>query len=286
MTATVSDSTSTPEVREIASGKGWRAEEVICRASAGDRAFEERHDWTSIAVVTQGLFTYRTDQGRALMAPGAMLLGNSGSCFECGHDHGAGDRCIAFHFAPELAEEMAASLAGARTTRFALPAIPPVDTLVPLLAQARVLGQAGDQMRAEQTALDLFGVAFAHDRGTRDATPDARDLTAAAEAAAIIEAHYAEPLSVADLAQATGTTRRRLSIAFRRAIGVTPYHYVLARRLDAAAQRLRTSDETVLAIALDTGFGDLSEFTRRFGARFGCPPAAFRKNVRAATRRT
>jgi AraC-like DNA-binding protein len=33
----------------------------------------------------------------------------------------------------------------------------------------------------------------------------------------------------------------------------------------------------VLQIALETGFGDLSEFTRRFRAKFGRPPGAYRR---------
>src|SRR2546430_5544229 len=29
-----------------------------------------------------------------LMTPGSLLLGNAGQCFECGHEHGLGDRCL------------------------------------------------------------------------------------------------------------------------------------------------------------------------------------------------
>src|SRR5215469_2963034 len=32
--------------------------------------------------------------GRATLVPGALMLGNPGACFECGHDHGVGDRCL------------------------------------------------------------------------------------------------------------------------------------------------------------------------------------------------
>ena len=43
--------------------------------------------------------------------------------------------------------------------------------------------------------------------------------------------------------------------------------------------------EPVLDIALDVGFGDLSEFTRRFRDRFGRPPAAFRRSYGRARSR-
>lgn len=271
---------SVPVVRMIAAGEGWCVEDVICRAGPGDRAFEEHHGWTSVATVMDGQFTYRAAQGSALMAPGAMLLGNHGTCFECGHEHSAGDRCIAFRFAPALVEEVAADMAGLRATRFVRASVPPVDRLVPLFGAIGNLARTPDPLRAEQVAISVLSTAFALDREARDTPPGARDIATAAEAARIIRSDFAAPLSIAGLARATGTTRRRLTAAFRSAIGVTPYHYVLNRRLDAAAERLRTSDATVLDIALDTGFGDLSEFTRRFRARFGCPPAAFRKQAR------
>ena len=80
--------------RTLAQGPGWRVQSVICRSGPGDRAFEERHDWTSVAAVLSGAFTYRSDRGRTIMAPGALLLGNAGRCFECGHEHGTGDHCV------------------------------------------------------------------------------------------------------------------------------------------------------------------------------------------------
>jgi len=62
-------------------------------------------------------------------------------------------------------------------------------------------------------------------------------------------------------------------------MGVTPYHYLLSRRLDAAMRRLRSTREPVLTTALECGFGDLSEFTRRFRRRFGTSPASYRRNA-------
>jgi hypothetical protein len=66
-----------------------------------------------VAAVTQGTFQYRTDQGRATLAPGALLLGNLGASFECSHEHGVGDRCLSFAFNPDYFEEVVASVPGA-----------------------------------------------------------------------------------------------------------------------------------------------------------------------------
>src|SRR5262245_39047797 len=120
----------------LASGAGWTVSDVICTSGPRDRPFEERHEIVSIAAVMEGTFQYRTASGRAVLAPGAILLGNAGTCFECGHDHGTGDRCLAFSFTPALLETVVADVQGARRPTFAQPHLPPLPELMPLLATA------------------------------------------------------------------------------------------------------------------------------------------------------
>ena len=263
--------------RLLAEGAGWRVQEVVCRSGPQDARFEEQHAWTSVAAVLSGIFTYRSALGRAVLAPGALMLGGVGHCFECGHEHGAGDRCVSFHISPELTEEIASGLKGARRAGFRRPSLPPIDRLAPLLAQARALAASPDPLRAEQAAIAVTSLALAEDQDAALDRPTPREEACAVEAARIIEQRFAEPLSIAGLATAVGLTRRRFATAFRGALGVTPYHYILARRLEAAAERLAQGDAGVLEVALDCGFGDLSEFTRRFSARFGRSPGRWRR---------
>jgi len=70
--------------RLLASGPGWSVSDVACTAGPHDRPFEERHHAACIAAVTEGTFQYRSTRGSAVLAPGAVLLGDEGSCFECG----------------------------------------------------------------------------------------------------------------------------------------------------------------------------------------------------------
>src|SRR5881392_2976000 len=77
--------------RLVAGGNGWSVEDVLCTCGPGDRPFEERHTAMSIGVVVRGTFQYRSPLGRDLMTPGSFLLGNAGQCFECGHEHAAGE---------------------------------------------------------------------------------------------------------------------------------------------------------------------------------------------------
>src|SRR5919204_6912620 len=95
-----------PTSQLLASGPGWRVDDVVCTAGPGDPAFEEMHEGMCIAAVTQGTFQYRTAHGSAVLAPGALLLGNDRQGFECGHEHAAGDRCLSFHFTREFLESV------------------------------------------------------------------------------------------------------------------------------------------------------------------------------------
>lgn len=259
--------------RVLAGAEDWQASEVVCRAGQGDRPFEEQHSWITVAVVLEGIFTYRSAPRRALMTPGSLLLGNAGACFECGHEHGSGDRCVAFKFAPDLFEEIAA-VARARHPRFKCAAIPPLERLLPVRASARHLTTIDDKADAEEIALSaaVTALTLAQDAPAR---ATAQDESRVVKAMRTIHARYAEPLSVAALASEVGLQARRFSSLFRLAIGVTPYNYLLNRRLDAAAKLLRETHKPVIEIAFEVGFGDLSEFTRRFGRRLGKSPGTY-----------
>src|SRR5215469_7358870 len=87
-----------PVPRRIASGVGWSIEDVLCDLGPHDKPSEEQFNRMTIAAVLGGTFECGTRSRKALLYPGAFLLGNAGAGFECGHDHGEGDHCVSFHF--------------------------------------------------------------------------------------------------------------------------------------------------------------------------------------------
>lgn len=264
--------------RLLASGPGWQVSDIVCTAGPGDRAYEERHDHACIALVTEGSFQYRTAQGDAVLAPGAVLLGNEGACFECGHEHAAGDRCLAFQFAPDHLEEIVATVPGARRAGFTLPRLPPLPALVPLLAAAEAASQEGESGELEELALRLAGAVAAAlaDGGGGGRRPTARDERRIRAALRRIEAAADAGLPLAALAREAGMSPYHFLRLFRELVGMTPHQYVLRTRLNRAALRLRRTDEPVAAIAYEAGFNDLSTFNRRFRRVMGKSPSAYR----------
>ena len=119
---------------------------------------------------------------------------------------------------------------------------------------------------------DLGEIAVAADFRIRAAVPSARIV----EVVHYVERHYAEPCSLGHLAVMAGLSRFHFLRRFRAATGVSPHQYIIALRLRAAAERLRSTADPVTSIALDVGFNDLSHFNLLFRRSFGAAPKQWR----------
>jgi AraC family transcriptional regulator len=70
---------------------------------------------------------------------------------------------------------------------------------------------------------------------------------------------------------------------FKRATGLPPHQYVIARRVERAKQLLQGGTDLSLAeVALRAGFSDQSQFSRHFKRLVGVTPGQFRTPSRIA----
>ena len=275
-----------PAMNVLAEGAGWTVADLVCTSGPQDRPFEERHSQVCIALVAAGSFQYRSAAGRELMTPGSLLLGNAGQSFECGHEHEAGDRCVAFLYRPDYFERLAAE-AGARGSErnFRPLRLPPLRSLSPLVAQA-CAGLVGSGAVAwEELSVRLATQTV---RLVSGLPSDSGELSAGAMARVtrIVRAIERRPdaeLALDRLAREAGLSRYHFLRVFERLTGVTPHQYVLRSRLREAAMRLTAEPAKVLEIALDCGFGDVSNFNRAFRAEFGVSPRVYRRQFEIQT---
>ena len=264
--------------RILAAGDGWSMHEVVCRAGPSDRPFEERHEGFSVSAVIEGSFTYRSEAGQGLLYPGALLLGNNGRCFECGHSHGVGDRCISLNIRDDLFGEIAAAVASSSRFRFSVPSLPPLPKALPVVALMEGLPALAPALRREELVLGLIErvVGAMADQEGFGVAPAAREARRVVEAIRLVASDAARPVRLQDLAASAGMSKYHFLRVFRRLTGMTPYQYLLSTRMRRAALELASSRRPVLAIALDSGFGDLSTFNHRFRAAFGATPTQYR----------
>jgi AraC-like DNA-binding protein len=270
--------------RTVASGPAWNVADVLCTCGPGDRAFEERHDAFCIALVAAGAFEYRSETGAALMTPGAVMLGNADECFECGHRHRAGDRCIAFRYAPEYFERLFADAGGARrSASFDVARIAPSRVLAPFVAAGSTGVTTDAEIAWDEMAVTLAVRVMRLVDGMSVA--ESRNLPAGALARVVDTVRWIDEAPQAELGLDQLAEHARLSPyhflrTFEQATGVTPHQYVLRSRLRAAAQRLADTRDKIVEVALDCGFADLSNFNRAFRAEFGMSPRDYRAGWR------
>jgi len=269
-----------PDARILAAGPGWVVEDVICTSGPTDRAFEERHAQVSVAIVTAGTFQYRSPAGRELMTPGSLLLGAVGQCFECGHEHGTGDRCVAFRFDPAYFERITAGVGGrVSSTDFRIAKVPPLRETAALVAAACLGVAGGPEVSWEELGVELAGraaeIAGGLTPGRTEAPPSA--VARVTRSVRAIERDAATELGLEDLARAAGLSPFHFLRVFQQITGVTPHQYLRRVRLREAATRLRAEPGSISAIALSCGFGDLSAFNRAFRTEFGLTPTAYRR---------
>ncbi len=270
-----------PELRPIARDEQWSLTEYVCSAGPHDRTYEERHDRVSIAVVTSGTFRYRTDTGEGILYPGAFLLGNAGSCYECGHEHSRGDRCLALHIETELFAEIAAGTAGSSRCRFRSAILPAASDLAPIWVEMQRACLPHARLALEETILAAVGVVVRasgtnHARVRRPSAEAVRRVTAAI---GYIDSNLTTELSLAEVSAHVGMSKYHFLRTFKRATGLTPHRYILGRRLRKAALALQATEEPVARVALDQGFGDLSTFNRYFYRVMGVTPTRYRRSV-------
>jgi AraC-like DNA-binding protein len=88
---------------------------------------------------------------------------------------------------------------------------------------------------------------------------------------------YKDDISTADIGRAVNLHPNYAMTLFRRECGMSIWQYLIRLRLSHAQLALLSTDKTVLAIALESGFGSLARFYAAFTRECGMSPGEFRK---------
>ena len=94
-----------------------------------------------------------------------------------------------------------------------------------------------------------------------------------------LQAHYAQEVSLQELAGVVNISPFHLARVFRRTVGMPPHAYQTQLRL-AHARTLLAQGYEVGYVALETGFFDQSHFTHQFKRGYQMTPGSYRKTAR------
>ena len=146
-----------------------------------------------------------------------------------------------------------------------------------LLQELNLLAPEGrlDSLHGDRLAGTLLG--SLHARLANEPTTPTRRLDLAA-LDRFIDHHLSERLRVADLAAQACLSEAHFSERFRQSTGISPWQYVMRRRLESARRLVQQSRLPLSEIAARTGFTSQSALSRACRKAFGRPPSQLRRD--------
>ena len=83
--------------------------------------------------------------------------------------------------------------------------------------------------------------------------------------------------SIQDLCRQFTINREKLQAGFHELVHSTVHAYIVRQRIDRAAQRLLETDDSIKAVALDSGYKKQRSFNKTFKAIYNLTPASYRR---------
>ncbi|MGP0174115.1 helix-turn-helix domain-containing protein [Pseudomonas sp. NCHU5208] len=235
------------------------------------------HDAFAIGAIVQGVGGYQCRGQRHALPAGTLSLMNPE---EPHTGHAESPRLVYRMLYVE--ESRLPALLGRKRLPGGFDCLNPADDGAIAAALARLAGEfeRSDALVLESELLAVLELVFVRHGGLRAARPAARDGGVTAQVRDYLEAHYAEAVSLEQLAALVQRHPRHLIEAFRQAYGVPPHTYLLQRRV-REAKRLLLDDQAPLAVALGLGFYDQAHFSGTFKRFTGVTPGQFRRAAQA-----
>ena len=110
-----------------------------------------------------------------------------------------------------------------------------------------------------------------------DRQPVARKLIR--DAYGYMDKHFCQSCTLREIAQQLHVSANHLHAAFVQSEKITPYDYVLEKRIERAKTLILMGESSMAQIALETGFCSQSHFIAAFKKKTGQTPARYRKNL-------
>lgn len=233
------------------------------------------HDFLTIGIFGCGTGTIGYRGARWCSTPGSILAISPDEIHEAEPALEAGWSYHALYPSHQLL--VAAGLpAGSAGPFFPTPILHDRTLARQLVAAHGLLWHGDDLGAAEEALITALHALLIRHSTTTDAGGGPRDCSrAVATARDYLEAHFARPVPLQQIAAECHLSPFHLLRVFRNALGLTPHAYLVQVRTHRARQMLLQGD-SLSTIAYRCGFADQSHLTRTFKRIFGVTPGAYR----------
>lgn len=253
----------------------WSGVEVF-RSRAGPGIFPE-HEHPEVQLSVR---IVRPESGRSLASPGSLSIVESGSPHAGTLDHRAEFLMLYLH--PERLDREAFAISGQSSVE--LRDAERSDDSWMTAALATMHGElhrgASNGVVAEALSMAVLTQLLANHSTLRlPGWTRVRPLAAhdVREACGLLEEALVAGTSIAAIATHLGMGASRFAKAFRSAVGMPPYAYLIRHRVLRTAREIATGDKPLAQVALDGGFSSQSHMTAQFRRVLGTTPASYRR---------
>ena len=94
----------------------------------------------------------------------------------------------------------------------------------------------------------------------------------------IVQSQLFEELNINEYAALTNTSLSTFKRKFKKVFGETPGKYIVDQRLQKAAKLLTSTNKRITEICFESGFSNLSTFSKSFSKKYACSPSEYRNN--------
>lgn len=229
------------------------------------------HEQSYFCFVLQGAYTEKHGKKEVVCKPATLTFRGSGEAHEA-LVLDANVRLFVLEISPRWIERLREdSLTVSSTSELSSGSLPQLS--VRLHREFHKTDSAA-QLAIQGLALELLAEAVRRPSTERRATPpwliQAREM---------IAEHFAETLTLTQVAAQVGVHPVHLATAFRQKYGVTIGEFVRKLRVEHACAELIKKDLPLAAIASQAGFADQSHFSKVFKSYVGTTPAKYRRSI-------
>ena len=255
------------------------------------------HPEVELTLVMEGEIAYQVNDSVYLLKEGEGLFCNSNMLHTGRGDKARDCSYLSVTFHPRFLYGYSSSVIQEKYMNHILknPALPSIHLKPEITWQKRILegiekirlldrdAPSSAELQIQIALLEIWKEIFEHVEVEEESGGEqARDMDRIRTIMEYIQKHYAEKITLEELAGQIHLCRSESCRMFKRYMNETMFEYLLNYRIERSLELLRRTQLDVTQIAGTVGFGNPGYYSRIFRRKMGCTPLEYRKGGKKA----